>query len=70
MYNDIDDWLTDARMKKVDTLFDDTFVDTFDDTFGDTFNDLLQALIFQPPQNIFLLTGGLGKFPTFFKTFP
>ena len=29
-----------ARVKKDDTLFDDTYVDTFDDTFGDTFNDL------------------------------
>mgnify|MGYP007015455606 FL=1 len=29
-----------ARVKKDDTLFDDTSVDTFDDTFGDTFNDL------------------------------
>mgnify|MGYP003335981713 CR=1 FL=1 len=30
----------EARVKKDDTLFDDTSVDTFDDTFGDTFNDL------------------------------
>ena len=51
MYNDIDDWLTDARMKKVDTLFDDTFVDTFDDTFGDTFNDLESILLFILLQN-------------------
>ena len=32
--------IKDARVKKDDTLFDDTYVDTFDDTFGDTFNDL------------------------------
>ena len=32
--------LNGARVKKDDTLFDDTSVDTFDNTFGDTFNDL------------------------------
>ena len=30
----------DARVKKEDTLFEDTSEDTFEDTFGDTFNDL------------------------------
>ena len=29
-----------ARVKKEDTLFEDTSEDTFEDTFGDTFNDL------------------------------
>ena len=48
-------WQKNARVKKDDTLFDDTSVDTFDNTFGDTFNDLAS---FNYPLRTLLIASG------------
>ena len=47
--------ILEARVKKDDTLFDDTSVDTFDNTFGDTFNDLAS---FNYPLRTLLIASG------------